>query len=153
MTQEPDEGVVSPANSKLRILGIDGEQVDGWDDYSLSRSSDMSKVQVITRENSKGSYPDLKIRKKLLDRFDGYYSSILTMESQKHLIFVPDIQNPLGWRIGYSAMPLVDINIEGDTISISTGIHGFTQRGRAVQGFSNSDPIPKMQMKEDIFLR
>ncbi len=70
----PDEGIADPSNSDYRILGINGQSIDGLDDYT--RVTENKKIRTIIKK-TKGiaSYLDQNIREKFLERIGGNYTS------------------------------------------------------------------------------
>ena len=69
-----DEGIIDPLNSDYRILGIDGQSIDGQDDYI--RLTKNKKIQSLFKKtNHVNSYADQNIREKFLDRTAGKYTS------------------------------------------------------------------------------
>lgn len=70
--REDDEGF--PLSRETILLGVDGKQIDGWDDYSLRFIHAPLPGKVITR--SEEGYPPAEIRRGILERMAGHFERV-----------------------------------------------------------------------------
>jgi hypothetical protein len=92
--REPAEGILQ--GSKI-ILGIGANQIDGQNDFAKLKSG--GQTQISRPQNG---YPDLKIRKNILQRLSGTYRSVEDMmkTSDEHSVtsiyYKPSSASPFG---------------------------------------------------------
>ncbi len=133
LLREPDEGIsthmlssadgiILPATPKI-LLGLGNEQIDGLNDWAIKPELLKSKKTLIVRE--KDGHLDLPLRKKMLERLDGYYKTNFVSGSAdiNHNILEPNVTDPEGSRLVLSGQAMADIDVDAKKNRVLLTIH------------------------------
>jgi S1-C subfamily serine protease len=132
--REPDEGVPIAPDSSTILLGFDGKQIDGVDDYYIKYFpvKDQGKHTLVTRDAN--DYPEESIRKNLLSRLDGIFrggASNASFQNSQHSILERNANAQEGFVEAFTgaADTEIDVDSKSNLITFYFWRHSLTPPG------------------------
>jgi len=113
--REPDEGVPIAPGSSTILLGIDGKQIDGLDDYYIKYMpvKDQGKHTLVTRDAN--DYPSEDIRKGILSRLEGMFKGgggDVSFQSNNHSVMIFDPKSPEGFTEFFTGNTSNEVDVD-----------------------------------------
>ena len=109
---EPPEGIDDPENNGKRLMAVNGNQIDGTDDYALHYLS----LPESGRRDAHKIYESQDLSRNILERLDGYYH-VADFDSGKE-IFYHQVASGLQSALSGDSMTDVDVNYKQKTIRV-----------------------------------
>ncbi|HUP58533.1 MAG TPA: hypothetical protein VM598_13835 [Bdellovibrionota bacterium] len=118
--REPDEGRPLPGSPGLILLGVRDRQIDGTNDYAIHfapHAERLSAKDLVLRPAD--GFPEEKIRKKLLERLDGFFgppyvqaNGTRGMQKNRHFMYSRLPTSSESWLPGMVGSSLVHLDVD-----------------------------------------
>lgn len=134
------EGIIDPNNKDQIILGINGESVDGEDDYRRLSATLISSI--VTKENKDKSFPSKEVRENFWNRLAGTYTTE-TSGGRSYVYSRSTVREPLEIEHYKIGTPNIRIQIDPKANTLSISIPSHILQNRVGTDDLRMDQIPQ----------